>query len=137
MKKSDLIRIIREVVKREVKSAIKEELGTAKIRTKIKNTGQYSSNPALNEVLQETATEAWPTMGNKTLTSADAPAGKTGLAAVMGMESPDQMFGGKPTVSQMLPDNRKHVEVEPEIEKALTRDYSQLMKAMDKKKQNK
>ena len=49
------------------------------------------------------------------------------------MQSPDEMFGGKPTLEQMLPEDKKRVEVPEAIEKALTRDYSDLMKAMNKK----
>ena len=70
-------------------------------------------------------------MGNKTLTSRDA------MVNSLGIGNPDQLFGGnngKPTAQQMLPNDRKHVEIKPELEKALTRDYSSLMKAIDKKK---
>jgi len=153
MKKSDLIRVIREVVKREVKSAIKEELkvlkedkkpDTPKDFSKMmehasslidnKPKQEFTKDKKLNEALNQTATSEWPTMGNKTFSANDAPAGKSGMAAMMGMQSPDQAFGGKPTINQMLPDDRKHVEIEPELEQALTRDYSSLMKAIDKKK---
>ena len=141
MKKSDLVRVIREVVKREVRSALKEELGNRQpIKEKItrkkkeKITQTFSDNPLLNEVMQETATDTWTSMGNREFNSTDALAGRAGLASMMGMESPDQVFGQKPTVSQMLPDDRKHVQIKPELEQALTRDYSQLMKAIDKKK---
>ncbi len=135
MKKSDLVRVIREVVKREVKAALKEELGARK-STK-KSNKVFSNNPALNEVLQETAGGEWPTMGQKTLNSTDAMAGRQGLAAVMGMESPDQMFGGKPSVQEMIPTDKQHVDVPEDVTTALTRDYSDLMKAIDKKKASK
>ena len=135
MKKSDLIRVIREVVKREVKAAIKEELSNAvkPVKNKQKSNVDFSSNPVLNELMQETAASDWSTMGNRTLGAND---GRAGLASMMGMESPDQMFGGKPSVQQMIPDDKKHVEIPDDISTALTRDYSQLMKAIDKKKQN-
>jgi len=42
----------------------------------------------------------------------------------------DQMFGQNRT-SAMLPNDRKNVEVEPHLEKALTRDYSDLVKAFN------
>lgn len=88
---------------------------------------EYTKDPVLNKVLNETANskESWPTMGNKTFGGAD---GKAGLASMMGMQSPDQMFGGKPTVEQMLPSDRKHVEVSEDMADILTRDYSDLMK---------
>ena len=139
MKKSDLIRVIREVVKREVKVAIKEELSNVvkPVKNKQKSNVDFSSNPVLNEVMQETAASDWSTMGNRTLGANDAMAGRAGLASMMGMESPDQMFGEKPSVQQMIPEDKKHVEIPDDISTALTRDYSQLMKAIDKKKQNK
>ena len=137
MKKSDLVRVIREVVKREVKAALKEELGLRNKPKAKKVDANFTSNPVLNEVLQETAAGDWPTMGNKQLTSNDAMAGKAGLAAVMGMESPEQMFGGKPSAQEMIPQDKKHVDVPEDVMTALTRDYSDLMKAIDKKKANK
>ena len=137
MKKSDLVRVIREVVKREVKAALKEELGLRNKPKSKKVDANFTSNPVLNEVLQETAAGDWPTMGNKQLTSNDAMAGKAGLAAVMGMESPEQMFGGKPSAQEMIPQDKKHVDVPEDVTTALTRDYSDLMKAIDKKKANK
>ena len=73
-------------------------------------------------------------MGGKTLNSNDAMGGKSSLAASMGMGSMDQAFGGKPTAQQMAPTDRQHIEVPKEVEKALTRDYSDLMKVINKKK---
>ena len=144
MKKSDLVRIIRGVVKHEVRSALREELGKTQIKQPKKqkqvvrqeSVENFSSDPVLNEVMQQTAND-WSTMGNRTLDSSDAPGGKAGLATMMGLESPDQMFGGKQTIQQMKPTDRQHVDVNPELEHALTRDYSQLMKAINKKKQTK
>jgi len=148
MKKGDLIKIIREAVRAEVKAVLKEEFGKKNSTNEefssmmshadklFNGTKQsYTKNPVLNDVLNETANQdSWPTMGNKTLGANDARGGKPGLAAMMGMETPDQMFGGKPSVQQMLPDDKKHVEVPEEVGNALTRDYSELMKAIDKKR---
>ena len=93
---------------------------------------KFVKDSMLNDILNETANNPseWPTMGNKTLTSRDA------VANSLGIGNPDQLFGGnngKPTAHQMLPNDRKHVEIKPEIEQALTRDYSSLVKAMKKK----
>jgi hypothetical protein len=158
MKKSDLVKIIKEAVREEVRAVLKEELGQAKSPStpnefsnmmehaeglfgKKQSKKQFVKDPVLNEVLNETANspgaEEWPTMGGKTLQSKHAKAGKPGLASLMGMESMDQAFGSKPSIQQMLPDDKKHVEVPEEIGKALTRDYSTLMKAMDKKRASK
>ena len=53
------------------------------------------------------------------------------------MQSPEQMFGGKPTAEQMLPNDRKHVQLDDGMKDILTRDYSQLMKKVDEKAKNK
>jgi len=139
MKKSDLVEVIRKVVRKEVKLAIKEELSKKQPSSdgefnnmmehaeglfNNKNK-KYTKNTALNEALNDTANskEEWPTMGGKTLSD-----GRAGLASMMGMESPDQVFGGKPTVEQMLPDDRKHIKIDDNLAGVLTRDYSALMK---------
>ena len=148
MKKSTLLEVIKKVVKREVRSAIKEELNKKQPSDKpefnqmmehadgLFNTEKqsFAKDPILNEVLNETAAtpkDQWKTMGGKTLNTSD---GRAGLASMMGMESPEQMFGGKPSAKQMLPDDRKHVQIDDELAGVLTRDYSGLMKAIDKKK---
>ena len=71
-------------------------------------------------------------MGGKTFTN-----GKQGLASMMGMESPEQMFGGKPTAQQMVPKDRQHIEINDDLAGILTRDYTDLMKAVDKKQKGK
>ena len=151
MKKSDLIKIIREAVRSEVRAVLKEEFGGKKSSTNEEFTSMmshaqdlykkpnknFTKNPILNDVLNETANDDWPTMGGKTITANAAPGGSGGLAAMMGMQSTEQVFGLKPTVQQMLPDDKKHVEVSKELETALTRDYSGLMKAIDNKRSKK
>ena len=137
MKKSDLIEVIRKVVRKEVKLALKEELNASKPSSngefgqmmehaeQLFEKKDYTDNSILNDVLNETANskEEWPTMGGKTLTN-----GKAGLANIMGMGSPDQMFGGKPSVEQMIPQDRKHIQIDDNLAGVLTRDYSSLMK---------
>jgi hypothetical protein len=154
MKKSDLVRVIREVIRQEVKKIVKEEL-KAVLPKKENNPNEfsnmmehanelfngpkkqdhnYTADPVLNNVLNETANNTdWPKMGNKTLTSQDALAGP-GLASKFGLQSPDKMFGGKPTAEQMVPSDRKHVQIDDKLASVFTRDYSDLMKAIDKKK---
>ena len=148
MKKSNLLEVIKKVVRKEVRLAIKEELNKKQPSKKTEfnqmmehadglfNTEKqnFTKDPILNEVLNETAAtpnEQWKTMGGKTLNAAD---GRAGLASMMGMGSADEMFGGKPSAKQMLPDDRKHVQIDDELAGVLTRDYSSLMKAIDKKK---
>ena len=150
MKASDLVKIIRKVVKEEISLAIRKELRpiikevklkaatkTAKKPVEKVSSKNFTSDDTLNSILNETAqqlqserTEEWPTMGNGQMTSENA---RHGLASLMGMNDPNQMFGGKPSAAQMLPDDRKGAAVPAALEKALTRDYSDLVKAMDKK----
>jgi len=159
-----LLEIIKKAVREEVRTAVREELkevlGTkeqltsehikhgfnltemAKAPTNPYEQGtrqnknkpsqfEYTRDPVLNKVLNETANskEEWPTMGGQAYTN-----GQGGLASAMGMNSPEQMFGGKPTVEQMLPKDRKHVQVSDDVAEMLTKDYSALMKKIDEKK---
>lgn len=151
MKKSDLLEVIKKVVRKEVRLAIKEELSkkqpakTTEFNQMMEHADglfngkqqNFTDNPVLNEALNETANEAWPTMGGRQLGKNDAKLGTTGLASMMGMQSPDEMFGGKPTAQQMVPKDRQHVEIGDDIAGILTRDYSDLMKVIDKKKSGK
>ena len=137
MKKSDLIEVIRKVVRKEVKAALKEELGKKQSSTngefgqmmehaeELFTKQKYTDNEVLNEVLNQTAKskQEWPTMGGKTFTD-----GRAGLASAMGLNSPGEMFGGKPTAEQMVPDDRKHIQIDDKLAGILTRDYSDLMK---------
>jgi hypothetical protein len=134
MKKSDLIEVIRKVVRKEVKAALKEEFSKKNPSSngefgqmmehaeELFNKKEYTKNTVLNEAINQTAKE-WPTMGGKTFTD-----GRAGLASAMGMQFPDQMFGGKPTAEQMIPQDRKHIKIGDDLAGVLTRDYSALMK---------
>lgn len=106
------------------------EQGTVKPKKKKKTNFEFTKDPILNKVLNETANsqDEWPTMGGQSFTN-----GKAGMAAAMGMQSPEQMFGGKPSVQQMLPNDRKHVEVSEDMAEILTKDYSALMKKVEEK----
>ena len=87
---------------------------------------EYTENKELNSVLNETARsmkggEEWPTMGKAEF--------RSNMAQAMG-GTMDQMFGGN-TTAAMLPNDRKNVQVDTHVEKALTRDYSELVKAFN------
>ena len=99
--------------------------------TKKQKDFEFTRDPVLNKVLNETANakDEWKTMGGGAYTD-----GKSGLASAMGMGSAEQMFGGKPSAQQMLPNDRKGVQLSDEMADVLTKDYSALMKAIDKKK---
>ena len=156
-----LLEIIKKAVREEVRTAVREELnevlGTkkqltsehiahgmsltdmanapknpyeqGKAKPKKKSNFEFTKDPVLNKVLNETANskDEWPTMGGQPFT------GRDGMASMMGMQTPEQMFGGKPTVEQMLPNDRKHVQVSDDMAEILTKDYSALMKKVDEK----
>ena len=159
MKASQLVKLIKSVVREEVNLAIKENINpllkriikeqkmikespskdnapikmteALQFNNKPKTTNKsksYVKDPVLNNILNETAnaTAEWKSM-NGTHTS--------DMAAAMGMTPPDVAFGnGKPTIQEMMPMDRRGRETPDFVSKALTRDYSDLVKAMDKKK---
>lgn len=142
MKKSDLIEVIRKVVRKEVKAALKEQQNKTAPTTNefgqmmehaegLFTKKEYTKDQSLNEAMNQTANskDEWRSMGGKTFTD-----GRAGLANAMGIGSPDQVFGGKPTAAQMIPQDRQHVQIGDDLAGVLTRDYSSLMKAIDKKK---
>ena len=141
MKKSELRLMVREIVREEValtmKEVIKEIVGGGdkqQIKPKPKpKPKHYSKNKVLNDVLNETAMggtgEDWETLGGTTYT-ADR------MNEVVGSSYADMMNGSeKPNADTMV----KSMGGDPNavgdtLKNALTRDYSDLMKAMDKKK---
>jgi len=155
MKVSEFTKILRKVIREEVRAAIKQELKEASKSKKenprkIINHGldlhesvekfekkSYSSNPLLNDILNETAQtgEPIPTMNATAYTSGDARGGiRSKFQDAM---NPDVDFGSsnaKPTAAEMIPDDKKHVQVPDYVTNALTKDYSGLVKAFDKKK---
>ena len=140
MKKTELRMMIREIVREEValtmKEVIKEIVGGGdkqQIKPKPKpKQKHYSKNKVLNDVLNETAMggngEDWETLGGSTYT-ADR------MNEVVGSSYADMMNGDKkPDVDTVV----KSMGGDPNVvgdtlKNALTRDYSDLMKAMDKK----
>ena len=139
MKKSELRMMIREIVREEValtvKEVIKEIVGGGKTKQKSKlkpKTKYYSKNKVLNDVLNETAisdkSNEWETMGDSTYTSdrINEVVGSSYGDMKNGNQKPDadtvvKSMGGDPNA------------VGDTLKNALTRDYSDLMKAMDKK----
>lgn len=96
---------------------------------------EYSSNPMINNILNETAKqykqpaqqtgyEEYPTMNNKPFNTGD-------LASMLGY---GDMQPQQPTVNNMVPKGVNPQHVTDDVANALTRDYSSLMKAIDKKK---
>ena len=153
MKKNDLIKIIELVVRKEVKKQMteifineKEEIKLSeviskpnpKVVKKQRPKKQYSKNTALNEVLNKTnplgssQTEEYPSLGGGVL-------GSDNMAEVLGYGN----LGGKQNketarevgaVQTIQKAGVKVDQVPEDVVNALTRDYSGLMKAIDKKK---
>ena len=141
MKKSELKMMIREIVREEValtmKEVIKEIIGGKSqpvLKSKPKPKKKYfSKNKVLNDVLNETAvsdrSEEWEQMGGSAYTS-------DRMNEIVGGSYADMMNGnqqpnGDMVVKSMGGDPNA---VGDKLKNALTRDYSDLMKAMDKKK---
>ena len=141
MKKSELKMMIRQIVREEValtmKEVIKEIIGGSdkqQIKPKSKPKPKYySKNKVLNDVLNETAMggneENWETLGGTTYTS-------DRMNEIMGNSYADMMNGNQQpnadTVVRSMGGNPDTVG--DTLKNALTRDYSELVKAMDKKK---
>ena len=137
MKKSELKMMIREVVREEIRLALKEVIGGSKQQIKKQQPPKkqsYTKNPVLNEVLNETQADEWETMGGTEFTSDRMNELVGGSYADMMNGQPQQPniddriaeMGANPSsVSQGIKDN------------IFNKDYRELMKAVDKKKQQK
>ena len=133
--------MIREIVREEValtmKEVIKEIIGGSdkqQIKPKSKPKPKYySKNKVLNDVLNETAMggneENWETLGGTTYTS-------DRMNEIMGNSYADMMNSNqKPNADTVVRSMGGNPDaVSDTLKNALTRDYSELVKAMDKKK---
>ena len=152
MKKNDLIKIIELVVRKEVKKQMteifindKEEIKLSEVISKPKPKAkkrivkkQYSKNPALNEVLNKTKplgssqTDEYPLLGGGILGS-DNMAEVLGYGSLGGAQNKER--AREMAAVDTIKKQGVSVDQVPEgVQDALTRDYSGLMKAMDKKK---
>jgi|7_EtaG_2_1085326.scaffolds.fasta_scaffold217296_1 hypothetical protein len=138
------------VTKKQFKSGLQHALGLQdsieRRARKPKAQKQYTKNKMLNEILNETAGEIqsnpsntidYETMGNQTLTSNNAQGfDRKSLAAKLGYG--DVNPSSNPTLQEMIPkvDTRgmsnQGVQVDDAVAKALTRDYSDLVKKFKK-----
>ena len=114
MTKKDLVRIIREVVRKEVKSVIKEELNTAMtlLENKTKAPKSMSLNEAINQTQKQDEFAPYPEIGANSLRAKFA--GMQGAAT-----APMTDLNNRPVDTSKL---------DPSLTKALTRDYSELVK---------
>jgi CRISPR/Cas system Type II protein with McrA/HNH and RuvC-like nuclease domain len=152
MKKNDLIKIIELVVRKEVKKQMteifindKEEIKLSEVISKPKpnivkkkTKKQYSKNTALNEVLNNTnplgksQQDEYPSLGGGVL-------GSNNMAEVLGYGNLGGVQNKEMAREVAAVDTIKKAGVSVDqvpvgVQDALTRDYSGLMKAINKKK---
>ena len=128
MKMSQLKMVIREVVREEIRLGLKEIIGGVKKqpiqKPKPKQKQNYTKNAVLNEVLNNTEVgQDWETMGGTTYTSER-------MSELVGDNYKDLMNGGGEN-------SNSGVVVDGKTPDFLKKDYRELMKAVDKKKQQK
>ena len=125
MKMSQLKMVIREVVREEIRLGLKELMGEVKKqptqqvqKPQPKKKQHYSSNPVLNEVLNDTDASDWETMGGAKYTSER-------MGEIMGNSYKDLMSNNQPQNGTVTVDGQQ-----PDF---LKKDYRELMAAEDKK----
>ena len=155
MTKKELLKIIQEVVRREVKKQvneifIKEENSTSltelvskpltekefkepirKKQVKSKKEVHYTSNETLNQVLNETVglsktgkqLEEYPTLSGEAFDSSR-------MTELLGYGKPEEVKRDMVAVDTLQKAGKSVDDVPEHVTNALTRDYSDLMKAM-------
>ena len=141
MKSNKLVSLIKEVVKQEVKKQITDilinETNIPKVKPvvkkrKVEKRNYITDNSVLNKILNETAQqkEEYPTLGGGTFDSSRMTE-MLGYGGGLGNKEVKREVAAASTLQSagMNPDDA------PEhLKNALTRDYSGLIKAIDKKK---
>ena len=146
MTKKDLVKIIREAVRREVKKEvqkifIKEESSPTLKEiipevvnpvSSFKKEVKYSSNSTINNILNETRAlsksqkDEYPTMSGGAFDTSK-------MAELMGYGKPEEVQRDMVAVDTFKRAGVSSEQVPEHVTNALTRDYSSLMKALDKK----
>ena len=146
MTKKGLVKIIREVVRREVqkevkKIFIKEEASPTLSEvlpevtepvTSPKKDVKYSKDETINNILNETAglsksqRDEYPTMSGGTFDT-------NRMSELMGYGKPEEVKRDMVAVDSFKKAGVSSEQVPEHVTNALTRDYSGLMKALDKK----
>ena len=140
MKQGKLVSLIKEVVKQEVKKQVTDilinETNIPKTKPVVKKKKvkeqKFTDNVMLNQILNETAQqqEEYPTLGGGTFDSSRATE-LLGYGGGLGNKEVKREVAAASTLQSagMNPDTA------PEhLKNALTRDYTDLVKAIDKKK---
>tara|TARA_Y100000593_G_C4216656_1_gene289569 strand:- start:146 stop:583 length:438 start_codon:yes stop_codon:yes gene_type:complete len=144
MTKQELQKIIQEAVRREVKKEIKKIFIKEDTNTQIKDVvpqilkpekeKKFTKNKPLNKVLNETVgliksekqKGEYPTLGGGTFDSSR-------MSELMGYGKSEEVQRDMVAVDTLQKAGKSLEEVPEHVTNALTRDYSDLMKAMDKK----
>ena len=146
MTKKQLVKIIQEVVRREIKKEINEifineqKTSSKKLADVIPQVSEpreqvkYTNNKSLNEVLNETVglsknqTSEYPTMSGGTFDTSR-------MTELLGYGQTDEVKRDMVAVDTIKKAGMSVDQVPDHVTNALTKDYSKLMKALDKKKQ--
>jgi len=153
MTKKQLVKIIQEVVRREIKKEINEifineqKTSTQKLdgvdstfsdfvpqASEPKKQVKYTNNKSLNDVLNETVglskkqDSEYPTMGGGTFDTSR-------MTELLGYGQTDEVKRDMVAVDTIKKAGKSVDQVPDHVTSALTKDYSALMKALDKKKQ--
>jgi hypothetical protein len=140
---SILLESLDKVSKRSNKIVSEQRVVTAEPKkfTPKKSNIPYSSNPIINNILNETASSGFSTKDFQSLLEEEYNPGVSNQDEFTEWPTMKNMSNlGMTSMSStsMIPktdiDGRPVQEVAPEVEQALTRDYSSLMKAINKKK---
>ena len=143
MTKKQLVKIIQEVVRREIKKDINEifineqKTSSKKLTDVIPQVSEpinYTNNKSLNDVLNETVglskkqSSEYPTLGGGTFDTSR-------MTELLGYGQTDEVKRDMVAVDTIKKAGRSVEQVPDHVTNALTKDYSALMKALDKKKQ--
>jgi len=144
MTKRELQKIIQEAVRKEVKKEIKKifikEGNSTQLKDAVPHTSkpkeekQFTTNKFLNTVLNETvglsktgkSFDEYPTVGGGTFDSSR-------MSELMGYSKPEEIQRDMVAVDTLQKAGKSIDDVPEHVTNALTRDYSGLMKAMNKK----
>ena len=145
MTKKQLMKIIQEVVRKEVQKEVKKIFIKEEASTKLTDIVpevlepeeeiQFTTNKSLNRVLNETVglsksqkeLEEYPTLSGK-------PFDSSRVGELLGYGKPDEVKRDMVAVDTLQKAGKSVDDVPEHVTNALTRDYSDLMKAINNKK---
>ena len=138
MKKNELVKIIELVVRKEIKLAEVVSKPKSKV-VKKKSKKQYTKNQALNEVLNNTKPLGAPSEFDEYPTLGGGVLGSDNMAEVLGYGDLGRGQNKEKAREMAAVDTIRKAgvsvdQVPEDVQNALTRDYSGLMKAINKKK---